>query len=140
MPGPYIKDFLKDLGHEGLNNLLAAYENKSATALCTFAYCATPESEPILFEGRTRGKIVPARGPGRFGWDPIFEVEGLGQTSVALSFPSRRAYYLPEKTDQIRRDGPGGEEQDLTQIQGPYTAQRVSSKAAGMTEVRRMVY
>jgi len=30
----------------------------------------------ILFQGRTEGKIVPARGPGYFGWDPIFEFEG----------------------------------------------------------------
>lgn len=36
--------------------------------------------EPILFEGFTEGKIVDARGPGRFGWDPIFEVEGKGKT------------------------------------------------------------
>lgn len=32
--------------------------------------------EPELFVGRTEGKIVPARGPLNFGWDPIFEPEG----------------------------------------------------------------
>ena len=26
LPGPYIKWFLEKLGHEGLNNLLSAYE------------------------------------------------------------------------------------------------------------------
>lgn len=80
LPGPYIKDFLQSLGHQGLNNLLAAYSDKSATALCTFGYCASPDSEPILFEGRTAGNIVPARGPSNFGWDPIFEVQGSGKT------------------------------------------------------------
>ena len=30
LPGPYIKWFLQKLGHEGLNNLLAAYEDKVA--------------------------------------------------------------------------------------------------------------
>jgi len=28
LPGPYIKWFLDKTGHEGLNNLLAAYEDK----------------------------------------------------------------------------------------------------------------
>lgn len=32
LPGPYIKWFLEKLGHEGLNKLLAAYEDKSAYA------------------------------------------------------------------------------------------------------------
>jgi hypothetical protein len=34
-----------------------------------------------IFEGRTEGKIVPARGPSNFGWDPVFEPEeGNGLT------------------------------------------------------------
>jgi XTP/dITP diphosphohydrolase len=34
--------------------------------------------------GRTPGKIVPARGPGTFGWDPIFEPsEGEGGLTYA---------------------------------------------------------
>jgi len=76
LPGPYIKWFMESIGHEGLNNLLAAYPDKSAHAVCTFAYCEGPGQEPIIFQGRTKGKIVPARGPTRFGWDPIFEYEG----------------------------------------------------------------
>ncbi|MCJ1321052.1 nucleoside triphosphate pyrophosphohydrolase ham1 [Xylographa vitiligo] len=76
LPGPYIKWFLQALGHEGLNNLLVAYEDKSAQAVCTFAYCEGPGHDPLLFQGRTHGKIVPARGPTYFGWDPIFEYEG----------------------------------------------------------------
>ncbi|KAI9855390.1 MAG: nucleoside triphosphate pyrophosphohydrolase ham1 [Vezdaea acicularis] len=74
LPGPYIKWFLQALGHDGLNNLLAAYEDKSAQAVCTFAYSEGPGYEPLIFQGRTNGKIVPARGPKDFGWDPIFEV------------------------------------------------------------------
>lgn len=76
LPGPYIKYFLMSLGHEGLNNLLAAYEDKTITSVCTFAYCAGPGEKPILFQGRTDGKLVPARGPSNFGWDPCFEYEG----------------------------------------------------------------
>ena len=82
LPGPYIKDFLGHVGHDGLNRMLAGFDDKSATALCTFAFCAGPEAEPILFEGKTLGRIVPARGPANFGWDPIFEVDGMHKTYV----------------------------------------------------------
>ncbi|MCJ1298152.1 nucleoside triphosphate pyrophosphohydrolase ham1 [Hypocenomyce scalaris] len=93
LPGPYVyylpllrhtrKWFLQALGHEGLNNLLLAYDDKSAEAVCTFAYSAGPDHEPIIFQGRTTGKIVPARGQVDFGWDPIFEYEG--QTYAEMS-------------------------------------------------------
>lgn len=77
---------MQTIGHEGLNNLLAAYEDKSADAVCTFAFSAGPGQEPLLFQGRTRvglqpcpinrhcsrtdcekGRIVPPRGPPDFG-------------------------------------------------------------------------
>ncbi|KAJ4389152.1 nucleoside triphosphate pyrophosphohydrolase ham1 [Gnomoniopsis smithogilvyi] len=76
LPGPYIKWFMQDIGHTGLNNLLAAYEDKSAKAVCTFGFSQGPGHEPILFQGITDGKIVPARGPTHFGWDAIFEYDG----------------------------------------------------------------
>ncbi|KAL8658656.1 MAG: hypothetical protein Q9202_007497 [Teloschistes flavicans] len=76
LPGPYIKWFLQALGHQGLNDLLAAYEDKSAQAVCTFAYCEGSGHNPLIFDGRVTGKIVPPRGPLDFGWDPIFEYMG----------------------------------------------------------------
>ncbi|PSC67711.1 inosine triphosphate pyrophosphatase [Micractinium conductrix] len=84
LPGPYIKWFLQKLGHEGLNRLLAGWEDKSAYAQCTFAYSAGPGSEPLVFVGRTEGRIVLARGPHDFGWDPIFEPDGFGQTYAEM--------------------------------------------------------
>ncbi|KIX94213.1 uncharacterized protein Z520_09923 [Fonsecaea multimorphosa CBS 102226] len=84
LPGPYIKYFLQALGHDGLNKMLAAYEDKTAFAVCTFAYCAGPGSDPILFQGRCQGKIVPPRGPPVFaGWDAVFEFED-GQTYAEM--------------------------------------------------------
>ncbi|KAI1814813.1 inosine triphosphate pyrophosphatase-like protein [Poronia punctata] len=67
---------MKSIGHKGLNNLLAAYEDKSAQAVATFGFCKGPGEDVLLFQGRTDGKIVPARGPTNFGWDAIFEYEG----------------------------------------------------------------
>lgn len=68
----------------GLNTLLQGFPTKEAWALCTFAYCSGPGAEPILFEGRTEGRIVSARGTGKFGWDPIFEAEDTGKTYVPM--------------------------------------------------------
>ncbi|GMH08254.1 hypothetical protein Nepgr_010094 [Nepenthes gracilis] len=84
LPGPYIKWFLQKIGHEGLNNLLKAYEDKSAYALCVFSLSLEPNSEPITFLGKTMGKIVPARGPNDFGWDPIFQPDGYEQTYAEM--------------------------------------------------------
>ncbi|KAK7355353.1 hypothetical protein VNO80_14608 [Phaseolus coccineus] len=71
-------------GLPGLNNLLMAYDDKSAFALCVFSFAAGPDSEPITFSGKTPGKIVPPRGPNDFGWDPIFEPEGYDQTYAEM--------------------------------------------------------
>ncbi|XP_065919824.1 uncharacterized protein [Dysidea avara] len=85
LPGPYIKWFLQKLGHQGLNNLLTAYEDKSAYALCTIAYhSGQSDSSVVLFEGKTMGKIVPARGPNYFGWDPVFQPDGFDQTYAEM--------------------------------------------------------
>ncbi|KAM0699908.1 hypothetical protein Q7P36_000119 [Cladosporium allicinum] len=76
LPGPYVKWFLQALGVAQFHKLLAGFENKAAQAVCTFAYCEGPGHEPIIFQGRTAGSIVEARGPTDFGWDACFEYEG----------------------------------------------------------------
>nr|POF03310.1 inosine triphosphate pyrophosphatase [Quercus suber] len=78
------KWFLQKIGHEGLNNLLMAYEDKSGYALCAFSFALGPNAEPITFLGRTPGKIVPPRGPNDFGWDPIFQPDGYEQTYAEM--------------------------------------------------------
>lgn len=44
---------MKSIGHVGLNNLLAAYDDKSAQAVATFGFCKGPGQEILLFQGRT---------------------------------------------------------------------------------------
>ena len=74
-----------------------AYKDKTAQAVCTFAYCQGPGHEPLIFEGRTtvsqdppsvgvlveifffaQGKIVPARGPTNFGMSEPYQVSCVG--------------------------------------------------------------
>jgi inosine triphosphate pyrophosphatase len=33
--------------------MLVGFESKTAKAVCTMAYCAGPDTEPILFQGIT---------------------------------------------------------------------------------------
>jgi inosine triphosphate pyrophosphatase len=80
MPGPYIKWFQDKIGLEGLNNLLMAYEDKSAVAQCIFAYKNSKNEPTHLMSGIIKGTIVPARGPNNFGWDPIFLPDGYTET------------------------------------------------------------
>ncbi|KAF9586066.1 hypothetical protein BGW38_010056, partial [Lunasporangiospora selenospora] len=84
LPGPYIKWFLDGVGHEGLNRMLDGFDDRSAFALCTFALSKGPGTEPILFEGRTDGSIVAARGPTTFGWDPVFLPDGFDSTYAEM--------------------------------------------------------
>ena len=93
-----LTDSHTDVCDEGLNNLLAAYPDKSAYALCIFTYSegtfqsflqqkrgvrslsAGPGKPIEIFEGRCDGVIVPARGPALFGWDPVFQPTPGNQT------------------------------------------------------------
>ena len=50
---------MTSIGHEGLNNLLAAYEDKGAEAVATFGFSRGPGHEPILFQGRTEVRFHP---------------------------------------------------------------------------------
>ncbi|XP_057739815.1 inosine triphosphate pyrophosphatase-like [Arachis stenosperma] len=72
------------LAEQRLNNLLRAYDDKSAYALCVFSFAIGPNREPITFAGKTPGKIVPPRGPTDFLWDPIFQPDGYEQTYAEI--------------------------------------------------------
>jgi inosine triphosphate pyrophosphatase len=85
----YRKWFYHSLGLSGLNRILAGHEDKSAAAVCTFAFSWGPrpaqedsdsdsdsgndtssnssDPEVFLFQGRNEGQIVPERGDYGFG-------------------------------------------------------------------------
>lgn len=85
LPGPYVKWFLDKLGPDGLYKMLDGWADKSAEAVCTFAYSTGNPNDPVvLFEGRTKGTIVSPRGPPEFGWDPIFVPDGYTKTYAEL--------------------------------------------------------
>eukprot|EP00542_Grammatophora_oceanica_P010591 CAMPEP_0194039228 /NCGR_PEP_ID=MMETSP0009_2-20130614/11372_1 /TAXON_ID=210454 /ORGANISM="Grammatophora oceanica, Strain CCMP 410" /LENGTH=573 /DNA_ID=CAMNT_0038681989 /DNA_START=5 /DNA_END=1726 /DNA_ORIENTATION=- len=118
LPGPYIKWFLEKCGHDGLNAMLAGFEDKTAYALTVFAFTTGPEAEDVhVFEGRTDGTIVPPRGKLDFGWDPVFEPnEGGGKTYAEQSKEEKNAIshrsrsmaklqeYLVENASQLKKE------------------------------------
>ena len=54
--------------------MLSGFEDKSAYALCIFAY-GEPGQDVKLFTGRTNGRIVEPRGPRDFGNQIVFLFE-----------------------------------------------------------------
>ncbi|XP_072017602.1 inosine triphosphate pyrophosphatase-like [Amphiura filiformis] len=119
MPGPYIKWFLDKLGPAGLHKLLTGWEDKSAYALCTFAYSTGKADEPIrVFHGKCMGKIVVPRGKTDFGWDPCFQPDGFDETYAemdnkiknTISHRSRALKALAEFFLDSDANGDSGEE------------------------------
>ena len=115
LPGVYIKYFLEKTGHAGLNNILAAYPDKSAYAQCIFSFCPGRGQTPIAFVGQTHGTIVPARGPTDFGWDPVFQPDGFAETYAEMDKAVKNTIshryrsldklrtYLVDNADSIQR-------------------------------------
>ncbi|KAL7559069.1 hypothetical protein ACA910_018421 [Epithemia clementina (nom. ined.)] len=92
MPGPYIKYFLEKCGHDGLNAMLAGFDDKTAYAQTVIAFCPGPDQEVKVFYGRTEGTIVPPRGSLEFGWDPIFQPnESNGLTYAEMNKNDKNA-------------------------------------------------
>jgi inosine triphosphate pyrophosphatase len=64
--------------------MVQPFEDKKGYAQCIIAYMSPELKEPVLFIGKTPGKIVEPRGSRDFGWDPVFEPEGYEQTYAEL--------------------------------------------------------
>jgi len=92
MPGPYIKWFLEDCGHKGLNDMIAFSNDKSGYAQTVVGFCPGPGEDVVVFDGRTTGTVVAPRGSLDFGWDPIFQPdEGAGLTYAEMSKENKDA-------------------------------------------------
>ena len=63
--------------------MLTGFDDQTAQSVCTFAYTAGPGQDILIFQGRTAGRIVPARGSRAFGWDSAFEYEGQTYAEMA---------------------------------------------------------
>jgi len=78
-PGPLVKWMLASIGPEGIAECVRALGDPRATVRCQVLYRDGDTS--LLGEGIDRGTLVlPPRGEGGFGWDPVFVAEGSERT------------------------------------------------------------
>lgn len=84
LPGPLIKWFMKTIGNEGLVSIANKLNNTGVTAKTLIGY-AKNKNTIHFFEGEIKGTIVSPRGTMGFGWDPIFQPEGLEKTFAEMT-------------------------------------------------------
>lgn len=104
-PGIYSARYAGPEAEDGDNNLKLLNElaqvpeaSRGAAFHCTLALIfPEPESSPIICEGIWRGKILTEpKGENGFGYDPLFQPEGLNCSSAELK---------PEQKNQISHRG-----------------------------------
>ena len=78
-PGPLVKWMLRAVGAQGIARVALDRGAPGATARC--ALMLRNGGGSVTAEGATRGVLVlPPRGAGGFGWDPVFQPEGETRT------------------------------------------------------------
>jgi len=98
LPGPYISDFSKALGNDGLIDLLGSKENRRATATTTLVYVDENGTDHI-FSGEMEGTIaIESKGTNGFGWDPIFIPKGETRTLAEMELGDKNRYSMRAKT------------------------------------------
>lgn len=70
-PGPYSSYVYGTLGIDRVASLASAAESQAASFKSVIGYYDGERTE--VFTGTVMGRIVPARGDGGFGYDPVFE-------------------------------------------------------------------
>ena len=89
-PGPLIKWMLDAMGAEGVARAALALGAGGARAHCMLLYF--DGERRIAAEGETGGRLVlPARGEGGFGWDPVFQPEAEERTYGEMSAAEKDA-------------------------------------------------
>lgn len=96
LPGPYINDFLKTLGNEGLMALLKGKKDRKAIAQTTLVFI--DKSGVHLFVGKVEGTITTKeKGTNGFGWDPIFVPKGEKKTFAEMDDATKNKYSMRAK-------------------------------------------
>ena len=83
-PGPLVKWMLDAMGAEGVARTARALGDGAARAHCMLLY--HDGRRRLRAEGETPGGLVlPPRGDGGFGWDPVFQPDGETRTYGEMS-------------------------------------------------------
>lgn len=91
LPGPFIKWFLKEVGVNGLCQILNSFSNRSATAINMFAYYDGKTMK--TFKKSIDGQIAKEpKGNNGFGWDVIFIPNGANKTRGEMDHKEQDKY------------------------------------------------
>lgn len=90
LPGPSIKWFIETIGNEGLHAIAKNFGNDKAEARTVIGYTKTGK-ELHFFEASLNGKIVAPRGNYGFGWDSIFQPDGVTKTFAEMTQKEKNA-------------------------------------------------
>ncbi|RLG28984.1 non-canonical purine NTP pyrophosphatase, RdgB/HAM1 family [Methanosarcinales archaeon] len=81
-PGPYAAYVQDTIGNAGILSLMQDIGDRGATFRSVIGYCE-PGTDPVTFEGAVTGRIAHRpEGEGGFGYDPIFEINGVTLASM----------------------------------------------------------
>lgn len=101
-PGPFASYVEDTLGIERVWRLAEPLEDRRAAFRSAIAYADGETVE--TFEGSVQGTIVPPRGEGGFGYDPIFEHDGTTLAEMTMAEKnaiSHRARALSKLADWL---------------------------------------
>lgn len=103
LPGPFIKFFVKQMGHDALYQLRG---ESAARAICTIAFY--DGSQTIIAKGEVLGLAVAARGSNGFGFDSSFQPTGSNKTYAEMQTDekdsiSHRSLAVKDLVEQLNR-------------------------------------
>ena len=84
LPGPYIKDFLRNVSIDKFHKLASFDGEYNAKAVCLIGFIDSNQNKSI-FKGECLGKICEPKGTSNFGWDPVFQPDGFEKTFAQMT-------------------------------------------------------
>lgn len=101
-PGPLIKWMQQSVGNKGIYELCQNINNRRAVAKTVIGY---DDGESIqFFEGVIHGQIVTPYGNEGFGWDQIFQPDGISETFAEMGEEFKPEFSMRTEAFQKLRD------------------------------------
>lgn len=102
-PGPLIKWMLHAVGNKGIYELCQKIGNREAVAKTVIGY-DSGLGDIQFFEGEVTGKIVAPYGNEGFGWDSIFQPDGLSETFAEMGDKYKPEFSMRSKAFKILQE------------------------------------
>lgn len=101
-PGPLIKWMLHAVGNQGIADLCARIHNRGAVAKTVIGY--DDGSNIHYFSGEVRGQIITPTGNEGFGWDEIFQPDGLSESFAEMGDEFKPEFSMRTRAFEQLRD------------------------------------